>query len=52
MDGSWEYHAKQNKSDRKSPKPYDFTHMWDIEVRATIEQTRQRKTSQTESTVL
>ena len=25
VDGSWEYHAKQSKSDRKSQESYDFT---------------------------
>ena len=44
MDGSWEYHAKWNKSDRKSQKPYDYTHMWDIKLKATNEQIRQTKT--------
>ena len=32
MDGSWEYHAKQNKSDRKGQGTYDFTHMWDVKL--------------------
>ena len=30
MDASWEYHAKQNKSDEKSQDSYDFTRMWDV----------------------
>ena len=25
MDGAWEYHAKQNKSDEKWQKSYNFT---------------------------
>ena len=33
MDGSWEYHAKWNKSDRKEQKPYDFIHIWDINLK-------------------
>lgn len=41
MVGSREYHSKQNKSDRKSQVPYDFTHMKDIILKATNEQ-RQR----------
>ena len=44
MDGSWGYHAKRNKSDGKTRKPYDFTHMWDIKLEATNEQARQIKT--------
>ena len=40
MDRSWEYHAKWNKSDRKSQEPYDFTLMWDIKLKATNEQIR------------
>ena len=35
MDGSWDYHAKWNKSDIKSWEPYDITHMWDIKLKAT-----------------
>ena len=27
MDGSWEYHAKQNKLERKSQEPHDLNHM-------------------------
>ena len=42
--GPWEYHGKQNKSDRKGQEPYDFTHMWDIKLKSTKEQTRQTKT--------
>lgn len=30
MDTSWEYHAKQNKSDEKSQESHDFTHMLDM----------------------
>ena len=37
MNGSWEYHAKQNKSDRKSQEPHDFIHMWDIKLKTTNE---------------
>ena len=39
MDGSWEYHAKGNKSDRKGQEPHDFTHLWDLKLKATSEQT-------------
>ena len=39
MDGSWEYRAKLNKSDRKSQEPYDFILMWDIKWKATNEHT-------------
>ena len=35
MDGSWEYHAKWNKSDGRGQEPNDFTHMWDISQKAT-----------------
>ena len=35
--GPWVYHAKQNKSDRKSQEPYYFTHMWDVTLKATNE---------------
>ena len=35
IDGSWEYHAKWNKSDGKGEKLYDFSHMWDIKQEAT-----------------
>ena len=41
IDESGEYHAKQNKSDGKSREPYEFTHMWDIKLKATNEQARQ-----------
>lgn len=42
MNGPWEYHAKQKKSDRKSEEPHDFTHMWNrIKREATDEQTRE-----------
>ena len=44
MDGPWEYDAKWNKSVRKSEDPCDFTHMWDIKLKAINEQTRQTKT--------
>ena len=39
MDGFWEYHGKQNKWHRKTQEPYDFTHMWDIKLKETSEQT-------------
>ena len=32
----------ENNSDRKSQEPYDFICMWDIKLKATNEQTRQR----------
>ena len=32
MDESWEYEAKQNKSDGKSQQLYDFTQIWDIKL--------------------
>ena len=35
MDGSWESHAKKNKSNKKSQEPYDFTHICDIKQKAT-----------------
>lgn len=41
MNGSGEYHAKQNKSDGKEQEPYDFTHMWYIKQKATSEQIKQ-----------
>lgn len=44
-DGSWEYHAKRGKSDKKGP--YDFTQMWDMKLKATDEQTR-KTSSQTQ----
>ena len=44
VDGSWEYHAKRNKSGRTSQEPYNFTYMWDPKLKATNEQTRQTKT--------
>ena len=40
-DGSWEHKPKQNKPDRKSQEPHDFTPMWDIKLKATNEQIRQ-----------
>ena len=40
MEGSWEYYAEQKKSDRKSQEPYDFTHMWDMKLKATNAQIR------------
>ena len=33
-------HAKWNKSDRKKSRPCDFTHLWDIKLKATNQQTR------------
>ena len=42
--GSWVYHAKKSKSDRKNQEPYDFTPMWDIKLKATKEQTRKINT--------
>ena len=53
MNESWDYHAKQNKSDRKSQEWYDFTHMWDIKPKAANEQIRQanKKHSKTQTTV-
>ena len=42
-DGSWEYHAEQSKSDGKSQEPYDVTHTWDINQKATNARTRQTK---------
>ena len=39
MDGYWEYHAKQNKSGRKSRTIWS-THIWDIKLKATNEQTK------------
>ena len=39
VDGPWEYHAKQNNSDRNSQKTYNFTHTWDIKLKATDQQT-------------
>lgn len=32
VNGTWEYHAKQSKPDRKSWKPYNCTHMWDVRL--------------------
>ena len=40
MDGSREYYAKGTKSSRKIQEPYDFTHICDIKLKATNEQTR------------
>ena len=39
MNGPWEYHAKQNKSDR-SQESFDFTHMGDIKLKTINKQTR------------
>ena len=39
--GSWEYHAKQSRSDGKSQELYDITHMWDMKLKAKNEQMRQ-----------
>ena len=41
MNGSWEYHAKWNKSGRKGQEAYDFTHMWNIKQKASNEQTKE-----------
>ena len=41
MDGSWEHNTKQNKPDRKSQEPPDFTPMWDIKLKTTNQQIRQ-----------
>ena len=30
VDGARMYYAKQNKSRRERPIPYDFTHTWDL----------------------
>ena len=35
MNGPGEYYAKQNKPDRKSQQPSDFTHMWVIKLQVT-----------------
>ena len=43
MDGSWEYHAKRNKSDRKGPEPYDFTDTCYIKQKATRVQTHRHR---------
>ena len=52
-DWPWGYHAKQNKSARKSQEPYDFTHKWDIKLKATKEQTRkQTKTMDTDNSMV
>ena len=50
MDGSWDYHTKWNKSERKSWDPCDFTHIWDIKLKAT-ENWKQDKQIKTEATV-
>ena len=42
VDGSSEYHAKQNNPEEKSQEPYDFTHMSDIKKQ--IKQDKQTKT--------
>ena len=52
MDRPWKYHATQSKSDRKRQGPYDFTHRWDVKQKATNEQTKQTKKTQTQTTVL
>ena len=43
MDGTRDNHAKRNKPDRKSWKSHDITCMWDINLKATIEQDKQTK---------
>ena len=49
-----EYYAKQNKSDKKNQEPYDFTHMWNIKLKAKNEQTREinKKNSQTHNNMV
>ena len=37
MDGPWEYHVKQNKSERKGQELYDFIHRWDRKLKETNE---------------
>lgn len=32
MDGSWNYHAKQNKTDKWNREPYDFNHIGNIKT--------------------
>ena len=46
MDGSWEYHAKWNKSDGKG-QPNDFTDMWDIKQKATNKRDKLNDTDNT-----
>ena len=36
MDGSRDYHTKQNKSVGKTQVLHDFTHIWDIKLKAKI----------------
>ena len=38
----WQYHAEQIKPDRKSQESYDVICMWDIQLKTTNEQTRQK----------
>ena len=50
--GECDNHYTGNRTNRKSQEPYDFTHMWDIKLKATNDQTRQtNKNSQTQTTV-
>ena len=35
MNGSWDYHAKQNMSSEKSQESCDLTHTWNIKLRQT-----------------
>ena len=42
MNGPWNNHTKQNKPDRKSRKSHDITYMWDINLKPTNEQDKQR----------
>ena len=39
---------RQNKSDGKIQEPYDFTHIWDIKLKAANEQMRQQTKTQTQ----
>ena len=40
MIGPWEYHAKSNKSVRKSWEPHGFIHMWGLKLKVTNKQIR------------
>ena len=42
MGAPWEYHANWCKSGGKSQEPCDFTHMWDIKLKATEQQQNQK----------
>ena len=54
MDRSWEYHAKWNKSDRKSQEPYDFIDMWDIKqhIKKQEKQTSKQKLIDTDHSMV